>query len=98
MRIHPLDVRVRLRRIAISRFIAAHGETPFEAPTSTGFPVIVHRCALRSARTWRVTYFDRRGPAGHCYASDYRDAVKLACGEFAADLALATFPSVFSCG
>lgn len=92
-RIPPFEVRARLRRIKISRFAAAHVDAPFQAPTRYGPPVIVHRCPLRPDRAWRVTYFDKRGPAGHCYASDYRDAVRLASGEFAADLSRAEFPS-----
>jgi hypothetical protein len=91
IRIHPLEVKVRLRRILLSRFVAAHPDSPFQAPGHDGLPILVHRCQLRAERTWRVTYFDKRGPAGHCYASDYRDAVRLASGEFAADLSKAEF-------
>lgn len=97
--LHPSEVDAKIvdlqdRAIALARFAAQHEGVAFRAPTvgTTYRHVVVSpepRCG-----GWRVTRFDRRGPAGHARCPSYAVAVQFAVEEGGADLARAEMSEV----
>jgi hypothetical protein len=85
------EATARLRRIHIARFAVALDGTPFRCDMTDGRFVIVHRDP--ETKRWRTSCFDRRGPSGHYFHTDYRAAIRSAVFEDGAELSRATFPS-----
>lgn len=82
--------RLRDRDAAVDEFVAEHpaGISFAAAPAKDiGLTRIVVSPDTATRGAWRVTRFDKRGPAGHIGPVEFPRAVRIAVEDFGVDLA-----------